>query len=56
MKKKDVSMPALLDSGTCGIHTNAEKASEWGIGKVLKCLSEILMVSPTRREALQKIH
>ena len=35
-------LPALLDIGTCGIHTiygslkNAEKASEWDIGKVLK--------------------
>ena len=34
-------LPALLDIGMCGIHTihgslkNAEKASKWGIGKVL---------------------
>ena len=37
-------LPALLDTGTCGIHTipgslkNAEKASQWDFGKVLKSL------------------
>ena len=50
-----------LDIGTCGFHTihqslkNAEKASEWDIGKVLKSMSKILMDSPARRETCEKI-
>ena len=48
-------LPALLDIGTCAIHTihrsfkNPEKASEWDIGKVFKSTSTIFMDSPARR-------
>ena len=47
-------LPALLDIATCGVYTihgslkNAEEATKWDIGKVLK--SKILMDSPVRRE------
>ena len=54
-------LPALLHTGTCGIHIipgslkNAEKASQWDFGKVLKSLSKTLMDSPARRETFEKI-
>ena len=47
-------LPALLDIETCSIHNihgsskNAEKASEWDIGKVLQCISKILIDSSAR--------
>ena len=35
---------------------NAEKAGEWDIGKVLESMFKILMDSPARREAFEKIN
>ena len=54
-------LPALLDIGTCSIHTihgslkNIKKASEWDIGKVLKSMAKIFMDSPARGETFEKI-
>ena len=54
-------LPALLDIGTCGIHIihgslkNAEKASEWDTGKVLKSMSKILVDFPARMKIFEKI-
>ena len=54
-------LPALLDIGTRGIRTihgslkNAEKASEWDFGKVLKSMSKILMDTPARKKTFEKI-
>ena len=49
-----------MDIGTCAIHTihesfkNAEKTSEWDIGKVFKSRSTILLDFPARRQTFEK--
>ena len=60
-EKRSVNeLPALLDIGTCGLHTihgslkNVEKASERDIVKVLKSWSKSIMDSPVRRKTLKK--
>ena len=60
-KRQFNDLPALLNIGTCGLHTMhgslkaAIKSSDWVMGKVLKAMSNILDETPARREMFEKI-